>query len=113
MLEQNEACLAGQPAEALIGKCVKVLIKQAQKWHISGKIVDASPKPEKVPADYFEQLEKKRCEELLKQFQADENPNKQLDMTDLSSEGMKLPVYLFAMLMHAFGVYLILRYLFL
>ena len=29
VLEQNEASLGGQPAEALIGKCVKVLVTSA------------------------------------------------------------------------------------
>ena len=66
-----------------------------------------------MPDDYFEVLEKNRREELLRQFQADEKASQKMDITDLSSEGMKLPVYVMAMLMHAFGVYLILRYLFL
>jgi len=57
VLEQNSQALAGQPAEALIGKCVKVFITEAQKWHISGHIIDASPEPERAPVDYFERLE--------------------------------------------------------
>ena len=72
VLEQRKEVLGDQPAEALIGKCVKVLITGAQKWHISGKIIDASPTPERAPVDYFEKLEAKRKEELLKQFKADE-----------------------------------------
>jgi hypothetical protein len=66
VLEQTDEALAGQSAPSLIGKCVKVFITSAQKWHISGHIVDASPKPEKAPANYFEKLEAKRREELLK-----------------------------------------------
>ena len=49
--------LGDQPAEALIGKCVKVKIVSAQKWHISGVIVDANPAPEQAPQDYFEKVE--------------------------------------------------------
>ena len=72
VLEQRTDILGDQPAEALIGKCVKVFITGAQKWHISGKIIDASPAPDRAPTNYFEKLEAKRKEELLKQFQADE-----------------------------------------
>jgi tRNA A37 methylthiotransferase MiaB len=54
-----------QPAEALIGKCVKVKVTEAGKWHISGYIIDWAPKPEKVPADYFENLEQKRKNALI------------------------------------------------
>ena len=68
VLEQSEEALAGQPAEALIGKCVKVFITEGQKWHISGKIIDASPEPERAPVDYFERLEAQRKAELLRQF---------------------------------------------
>ena len=60
VLEQTAEALLDQPAEALIGKCVKVLITESQKWHISGRIIDASPEPERVPADYFERLQEQR-----------------------------------------------------
>ena len=66
VLEQTPEALADQPAEALIGRCVKVFITEAQKWHISGKIIDASPEPERAPIDYFERLEEQRKTELLK-----------------------------------------------
>ena len=58
VLEQTKEVLGDQPAEALIGKCVKVKIVSAQKWHISGVIVDANPAPEQAPQDYFEKVEK-------------------------------------------------------
>ena len=57
VLDQYGDALAGQPAEALIGKCVKVLVTGAQKWHITGQIIDVSPTPERAPVDYFEKLE--------------------------------------------------------
>ena len=72
-MEQNADILADQPAEALIGKCVRVFVTEAQKWHISGKIIDASPQPERAPVDYFERLEAQRKAELMRQFQADED----------------------------------------
>ena len=48
------------------------MITEAQKWHISGRIIDAAPTPEKAPVDYFERLEKQRKAELLRQFEEDE-----------------------------------------
>jgi hypothetical protein len=44
---------------------VKVKITEATKWHVSGYIIDWSPKPLKAPANYFEDLERKRKEALL------------------------------------------------
>ena len=57
VLEQTAAALADQPAEVLIGKCVKVKVTSAHKWHISGYITDPNPKPERAPVDYFDQIE--------------------------------------------------------
>ena len=60
-----------QPASALIGKCVKIQVTETHKWHISGKIIDASPKPVEVASDYFEKLDKDRKEMLRIQLQED------------------------------------------
>ena len=49
------------------------MITESQKWHVSGRIIDASPEPERVPADYFERLQEQRKKELLQQFKADED----------------------------------------
>ena len=69
-----------QPAEALIGKCVRVKILSSHKWHLSGKIIDAAPKPEKVPADYFESLDRARKEKLRVQLQEDLAAQKQREL---------------------------------
>ena len=61
VLEQSEEVLGtDQPAKALVGKCVKILVTETHKWHISGKIIDANPKPIEVEDDYFEKLEMER-----------------------------------------------------
>lgn len=61
VLDQNEEVLgSNQPAEALIGKCIKIKVTEAQKWHISGYVIDLNPAPEKVSANYFEELKEKR-----------------------------------------------------
>lgn len=64
--------MGDQPAEALVGKCVKVKITSSGKWHVSGYIIDAAPEPERAPADYFERLEEKRKQDLLRQFEEQE-----------------------------------------
>ena len=120
VIEQDKMSLGGQPAEALIGKCVKVLVHKATKWHIEGKVIDASPEPERAPRDYFERLEAARKEALLRQFEADEAAMGQAssaagtaaksktDAADLYTQ-----LYVLALVLQAFGVYLILRSLFL
>lgn len=44
-----------------------IKVTEAQKWHISGYIIDANPKPIEVGADYFEKLEKERERKKLKE----------------------------------------------
>lgn len=120
MLEQNADALAGQPAEALIGKCVKVFITSAQKWHISGHIIDASPEPEHAPVDYFERLEAQRKAELLRQFQDDEDALAKAKTQAIaiknpssSSKTAVQPQFFIGLLLHALGVYIVMRSLFL
>ena len=60
-----------QPAQALIGKCVKIKVTETHKWHISGHVIDASPAPVTVATDYFEKLDRERKERLRKQLQED------------------------------------------
>lgn len=60
-----------QPAQALVGKCVKIKVTGTHKWHISGYIIDACPKPVEVSADYFEKLDRERKEKLRKELQDD------------------------------------------
>jgi hypothetical protein len=103
VLPQTQDCIGDQPAEALVGKCVKVKITESQKWHISGYITDFAPKPEKVPANYFEELEQKRREALLKSFEEDEN-EKIVAKTDNA-----LTFHLIGMAALAIGFYLLLR----
>jgi hypothetical protein len=55
-----EVCINFQPVESLIGKCVKIKVKETHKWHISGYIIDAVPKLEDFPLDYFKRLDKDR-----------------------------------------------------
>jgi len=43
VINQDSESLSGQPAESLIGKCVKIHVTETQKWHITGYILDASP----------------------------------------------------------------------
>lgn len=62
VLSQEIEIIGDQPAETLIGKCVKIKVTETHKWHISGYIIDAFPKLPEVPADYFERLEKERAE---------------------------------------------------
>lgn len=47
-----------QPAKALVGKCVKIKVTGTHKWHITGYIIDANPKPIEVSEDYFEVLDR-------------------------------------------------------
>lgn len=60
-----------QPAQALIGKCVKIKVTGTHKWHISGYIIDAAPKPIEVSPDYFEVLDRQRKEKLRLELQND------------------------------------------
>jgi hypothetical protein len=55
-----EVCINFQPVESLIGKCVKIKVKETHKWHISGYIIDAVPILEDVPLENLERLEKDR-----------------------------------------------------
>ena len=49
VLDQNQATLGiDQPAQALIGKCVKIKVMETHKWHVTGHIIDANPKPVEV-----------------------------------------------------------------
>ena len=66
VINQDAECLAGQPAESLIGKCVKIQVTETHKWHVTGYIVDAAPQVPEAPADYFERLEKQRQAEEAK-----------------------------------------------
>jgi len=54
--------LGGQPAQALIGKCVKVKVVETTKWHIAGYVIDANPRIPEAPADYFERLQREEEE---------------------------------------------------
>lgn len=78
-----------QPASALIGKCVKIQVTETHKWHISGKIIDASPKPIEVPVDYFEKLDKERKEQLRIQLQEDLAIQKQREIENKKTEPVK------------------------
>lgn len=81
LLEQVDKVLGtDQPAAALIGKCVKVKITGTHKWHISGHIIDASPKPVEVGEDYFEKLDKARKEKLRIELQEDLAIQKQKEL---------------------------------
>ena len=60
VLAPTKEIIGEQPAEALLGKCVKIMVTEAQKWHISGYIIDANPEIPEAPANYFEKLEKER-----------------------------------------------------
>jgi len=72
VLEPTKEVIGNQPAEALLGKCVKIMVTETQKWHITGYIIDANPTLEEAPADYFEKLEKRRYEETLREQKAEE-----------------------------------------
>lgn len=53
--------LAGQPAAALIGQVVEVKVTETHKWHVTGHIVNASPKiPHVDSATYFAEKQKER-----------------------------------------------------
>lgn len=58
VLNTSKEILGEQPPEAFIGKCVKIMVTEGQKWHISGYIIDANPKLIEAEKDYFEKLEK-------------------------------------------------------
>jgi len=101
-------------------------VTEAQKWHISGYIIDASPEPEKAPVDYFEKLEAKRKEELIKQFAAEEvRAEETLEKKQVSTsekvvvveEGDKqdyttFMLHYLGILIEAIGVYFLLRAIF-
>jgi len=72
VLTPTKEIIGDQPAEALLGKCVKIMVTEAQKWHVSGYIIDANPVLPEAPVDYFEKLEKQRYEETLKEQKAEE-----------------------------------------
>ena len=67
VLTPTKDIIGEQPAEALLGKCVKIMVTEAQKWHITGYIIDANPVLPEAPVDYFEKLEKKRLEDAIKE----------------------------------------------
>lgn len=68
VLDQTSDVFGEVDPKSLIGKCVKVKITEAQKWHVAGYITDFKPEPERVPVDYFERLEATRKDEIIKQF---------------------------------------------
>jgi hypothetical protein len=81
VLEQTPEVLGtDQPAAALIGKAVKVKITETHKWHVSGFVTDASPKPIEVGEDYFEKLDKARKEKLRIELQEDLAIQKQKEL---------------------------------
>lgn len=80
LAQTSESLGMDQPAKALIGKCVKVSVTETHKWHVSGHIVDAAPKPVEVAEDYFEKLDKQRKEKLRKELQDDLAIQKQKDI---------------------------------
>ena len=108
-----------QPAKALIGKCVKIKVTSTHKWHISGHIIDANPKPVEVGADYFEKLDFQRKEKLRKQLQDDLALQKQRELVlnkpkievD-SGKNNELYMHLAGMSFIALGVFSLLRQLF-
>lgn len=55
VLDQVEASeVTGQPASALVGKVLLIKVTETHKWHVSGHILDASPKiPHADPTTYF------------------------------------------------------------
>ena len=71
MTQSSDILGSEQPAQALIGKCVKIKVTATHKWHISGYIIDACPKPIEVSPDYFEKLDRERKEKLRKELQDD------------------------------------------
>lgn len=129
VLNQTEEVLgADQPAKALIGKCVKIMITETHKWHIAGVIIDASPKPVEAPEDYFEKLDLDRKEKLRKELQDDLAVQKQRELdrkallsvsstNDDNKEEIELKReavrdQLIGMMLVTFGVFWILKYLF-
>jgi len=54
-----------------LGKCVKIMVTEAQKWHISGYIIDANPEIPEAPSNYFEKLEKERYAQALREEKAE------------------------------------------
>ena len=66
VLNQTEEDLGtDQPAKAFVGKCVKVQVTSTHKWHIAGKIIDASPSPIEVGEDFFEKLALERKQNTI------------------------------------------------
>ncbi len=63
VIDQTAESLGGQPASALIGKCVKIKVTETHKWHIAGYVLETQPEIPKAPKDYFERLEKQREKE--------------------------------------------------
>jgi hypothetical protein len=43
-------------------------VTETHKWHISGHVIDAAPKPIEVEADYFEKLDRLRKERLRREL---------------------------------------------
>jgi hypothetical protein len=41
-------------------------VTATHKWHITGHVIDANPKPVEVAEDYFEKLDFQRKEKLRK-----------------------------------------------
>ena len=65
VINQDEASLGGQPAEALLGRVIEVKVTETHKWHISGHITNANPKvPQPASnAAYFAEREGQRVRE--------------------------------------------------
>ena len=88
VLDQDPKTLGtDQPASALVGKCVKILVTQVHKWHISGHVIDASPAPVVVPEDYFEKLDKARKEKLRRELQHDLAEQKKKELLAAKKNG--------------------------
>ena len=104
-----------------------MFITSAQKWHISGKIIDANPEPERAPVDYFERLEAQRKAELIRQFQADDeamaralsekkntsSPPVARSKLTYAEKVKKVQMYKIGMFFQILGVYILLRSIFL
>jgi len=41
VLDSDKATVQGQPSDVLIGKCIKIKVTEACKWHITGYIINA------------------------------------------------------------------------
>ena len=89
VINQDEASLGGQPAEALLGRVIEVKVTETHKWHISGHIINANPK---VPhpasnAAYFAERENQRLRE-----KAEASKSIQQSTVKVREEKVKVPI---------------------